>query len=150
MSIEKTAITPPQNNPPRPASDVAAIPEPPHGRPKAASAPLGGSAPREAGERGGPNPAAGPHPRRGAAPSGGSGPREAGERGGPICRDYFIAQSATAELLWVYRERPTAADVPPARNGASDRGQRQGQGQGSTSTAGAHAPARWFLHGLYA
>ena len=79
-----------------------------------------------------------------------SGPREAGERGGPICRDYFIAQSATAELLWVYRERPTAADVPPARNGASDRGQRQGQGQGSTSTAGAHAPARWFLHGLYA
>ena len=49
MSIEKTAITPPQNNPPRPASDVAAIPEPPHGRPKAASAPLGGSEPREAG-----------------------------------------------------------------------------------------------------
>ena len=52
MSIEKTAITPPQNNPPRPASDVAAIPEPPHGRPKAASAPLGGSEPRAAGSVG--------------------------------------------------------------------------------------------------
>ncbi|MFD1709317.1 DNA polymerase Y family protein [Ottowia sp. GY511] len=134
---------------------------PPPGRPKAASAPSGGSAAGEAAEHGGNYPAAGPLPRRGvaplgdsaageaaergghhpppgrpkagAAPSGGSGPREAGERGGQVSRDYFIAQSATAELLWIYRERPTAADV--ARGDA-------GAGQG--------AATRWFLHGLYA
>ncbi len=41
----------------------------------------------------------------------------------PVARDYFIAQSASAELLWVFRERPTA---------------RQG---------GAAGTARWFLHG---
>ena len=81
MSIEKTAITPPQNNPPRPASDVAAIPEPPHGRPKAASAPLGGSEPRAAGSVGAiPEP---PHgrPKAASAPLGGSEPRAAGSVG---------------------------------------------------------------------
>ena len=102
--------------------------------PKVAGAPSGGSAACEAAERGGHHPAAGPLPRRGAAPSGGSGPREAGERGGQVSRDYFIAQSATAELLWIYRERPTAADL--ARGGAG--------------TGGQGAATRWFLHGLYA
>ena len=85
-----------------------------------------GSAPCGAGERGGPSAAARP-PEGGAAPTGGSAPCEAGERGGPTSRDYFIAQSATAELLWIYRERPTHAQ--PGAAGA--------------------AP-RWFLHGLYA
>ncbi len=92
--------------------------------------------PRTAGERvgaeatvrpreGGTTPA--PGMSRGPSLDWGSGPCEAGERGGPICRDYFIAQSATAELLWIYRERPTHAQ--PGAAGA--------------------AP-RWFLHGLYA
>ena len=85
-----------------------------------------GSAPCGAGERGGPSAAARP-PEGGAAPTGGSATGAAVERGGPICRDYFIAQSATAELLWIYRERPTHAQ--PGAAGA--------------------AP-RWFLHGLYA
>ena len=40
----------------------------------------------------------------------------------PVLRDYFIARSAAAGLLWVFRER-LAAD--------QDR-------------------AQWFLHGLYA
>ncbi|HRN75186.1 DNA polymerase Y family protein [Ottowia sp.] len=51
----------------------------------------------------------------------------------PVARDYFIAQGAAAELLWVYRERPTSASA--AGTGAGDRQ--------------ADAP-RWFLHGLYA
>ena len=70
--------------------------------------------------------AAGPS-QGGPAPTGGSATGAAVERGGPICRDYFIAQSATAELLWIYRERPTHAQ--PGAAGA--------------------AP-RWLLHGLYA
>ena len=65
--------------------------EPPPGRPKAVSAPSGGSGPREAGERGGHAIAAGPLPRRLAAPSGGSGPREAGERGGHVPRALILA-----------------------------------------------------------
>ena len=43
----------------------------------------------------------------------------------PVARDYFIAQSPAAELLWVYRERPMSSPTVD------------------------HAP-RWFLHGLYA
>lgn len=39
-------------------------------------------------------------------------------------RDYFIAQSEQAGLLWIYRERLTAAPAP--------------------------AQVRWFLHGIYA
>ena len=102
------------------------------------AAPPRGSATGVAVERGGLHPGAGPLLRQGAAPSGGSATGEAVERGGhapdaPVARDYFIAQSATAELLWVYRERPTtAAAMRP-----------EGEtGQGS--------PVRWFLHGLYA
>ncbi|MFT3777292.1 MAG: translesion DNA synthesis-associated protein ImuA [Ottowia sp.] len=57
------------------------MPEPPPGRPKAVSAPLGGSAACEAAERGGPEPPPG-RPKAASAPLGGSGPREAGERGG--------------------------------------------------------------------
>ena len=40
----------------------------------------------------------------------------------PVLRDYFIARSETAGLLWIYRER-LAAD---------------------------QERAQWFLHGLYA
>ena len=47
---------------------------------------------------------------------------------GPALRDYFIARSDEAGLLWVYRERLAA------RSG----------GEAET------APVRWFLHGLYA
>jgi protein ImuB len=43
------------------------------------------------------------------------------EEGGPACRDYFIARSEEAGLVWIYRERPG--------------------GQGNS---------RWFLQGLYA
>jgi HAD superfamily hydrolase (TIGR01490 family) len=51
------------------------------GPPQDEKAPSGGSAPREAGERGGTSFIAGP-PQDEKAPSGGSAPREAGERGG--------------------------------------------------------------------
>ena len=43
------------------------------------------------------------------------------EEGGPACRDYFIAKSREAGLVWIYRERPLGE---------------------STS--------RWYLQGLYA
>lgn len=43
------------------------------------------------------------------------------EEGGPACRDYFIATSKDAGLVWIYRDRPL---------GAGD--------------------ARWYLQGLYA
>jgi protein ImuB len=45
---------------------------------------------------------------------------------GPAVRDYFIARSDHAGLLWVYRERPDTD--PEAQAG----------------------PARWYLQGLYA
>lgn len=53
----------------------------------------------------------------------------------PVARDYFIAQSPTAELLWVYRERPTSASEPATGASAQERQP--------------DAP-RWFLQGLYA
>jgi protein ImuB len=43
------------------------------------------------------------------------------EEGGPACRDYFIARSSEAGLVWIYRERPV--------------------GEGAS---------RWYLQGLYA
>ena len=43
----------------------------------------------------------------------------------PVARDYFIAQSASSALLWVFCERPTAHTQP-------------------------HAPPRWFVQGVYA
>lgn len=43
------------------------------------------------------------------------------EEGGPACRDYFVAASKDAGLVWIYRERPL--------------------GEGD---------ARWYLQGLYA
>jgi protein ImuB len=45
--------------------------------------------------------------------------------GQAAARDYFIAQGARQQLLWVYRERPCSAQP-------------------------AHTTPRWFLHGLYA
>jgi molybdopterin-biosynthesis enzyme MoeA-like protein len=52
------------------------------GPPQGAKAPLGGSAPREAGERGGEHAGTGGPPPGANAPSGGSAPRAAEERGG--------------------------------------------------------------------
>jgi protein ImuB len=48
--------------------------------------------------------------------------QQGGEAGlsAPVLRDYFIARSAEAGLLWIYRER------------------------------GPHAPAAWYLHGIFA
>jgi protein ImuB len=46
---------------------------------------------------------------------------------GPAMRDYFIAASEQAGLLWVYRERLVHG------GGAED-----------------FAPVRWYLHGVYA
>ena len=51
------------------------------------------------------------------------------EGGGPCMRDYFIAESPTAGLVWIYRERHRAAGEDPAVEGAG---------------------LRWYLHGLYA
>jgi protein ImuB len=47
---------------------------------------------------------------------------------GPAVRDYFIARSEEAGLLWVYRERLAARRDAQAET----------------------APARWFLQGIYA
>jgi protein ImuB len=47
---------------------------------------------------------------------------------GPALRDYFIARSDEAGLLWVYRERLAARSSGEAEI----------------------APVRWFLHGVYA
>jgi protein ImuB len=46
------------------------------------------------------------------------------EEGGPACRDYFIARSGEAGLVWIYRERPSGERL-----------------SGSP---------RWYLQGLYA
>jgi protein ImuB len=43
---------------------------------------------------------------------------------GPAVRDYFVARSEQAGLLWIYRVRPAAAQEA--------------------------AQVRWYLHGLYA
>ena len=64
-----------------------------------------------------------------------SGAMEEDVPGPPVARDYFVAQSATAELLWVYRERPTSASESIDGTCANGRGA---------------AGARWFLQGLYA
>ncbi|QTD46926.1 Y-family DNA polymerase [Ottowia testudinis] len=68
-------------------------------------------------------------------------------------RDYFIAQSPTAELLWVYRERRTASQPLPAVNPVP----RTAGDAPATPIAGEHRRAksassseRWFLQGLYA
>ena len=66
--------------------------EAPPGRPKADAAPSGGSAPREAGERGGTPPTPG-RPKSAATPSGGSAACEAGKRGG-----YELAAHRLADL----------------------------------------------------
>jgi protein ImuB len=50
-----------------------------------------------------------------------------GGQSSPALRDYFIARSEQAGLLWIYRERPAAL---AAAEGTSQ--------------------ARWFLHGFYA
>ncbi|OUL98691.1 hypothetical protein [Variovorax sp. JS1663] len=55
------------------------------------------------------------------------GPGQGGERGHPAMRDYYIAESPEAGLVWVFRERPT----------------------GFLSEDEAKEP-RWFLQGLYA
>jgi protein ImuB len=47
---------------------------------------------------------------------------------GPALRDYFVARSDEAGLLWVYRERLAARSGGEAES----------------------APVRWFLHGIYA
>ncbi len=51
-----------------------------------------------------------------------------GDAPGPALRDYFIARSEQAGLLWVYRERLTTALDETAPS----------------------APVRWYLHGVYA
>lgn len=53
-------------------------------------------------------------------------------------RDYFVARSPQAGLLWVYRCVPTAS--PPASAPASD----------ATPEADAPPGAQWFLHGCFA
>lgn len=50
------------------------------------------------------------------------------DRHGPAMRDYFIARSEEAGLLWIFRER-----LNPVWNELHDPG-----------------PVRWFLHGIYA
>ncbi|WP_225782810.1 ABC transporter ATP-binding protein [Xenophilus sp. Marseille-Q4582] len=61
-----------------------APPEPPPGRPQAASAPSGGSEPREAGSVGAPPEPPPGRPKAASAPLGGSEPREAGSVGAPL------------------------------------------------------------------
>lgn len=52
--------------------------------------------------------------------------------GRPTVRDYYIAESEGAGLVWIYCERPLAAELAQAE-----------------ATAAPPRP-RWFLQGLYA
>ncbi len=60
----------------------------------------------------------------------------------PAVRDYYIAESPSAGLVWVFCERPhgVAASAAASASAASAEG-------GAAAVA---APAAWFLHGLYA
>ena len=66
--------------------------------PEGAKAPLGGSAPRAAGERGGQLLSAARPPEGAKAPLGGSAPREAGERGGQLLSAARPPEGANAPL----------------------------------------------------
>jgi uncharacterized protein len=79
--------------------------------PEQGVAPLGGSGPREAGERGGFLPQRRAAPEQGTAPSGGSGPRAAGERGG------FLPQRRAA---------PEQGAAPLGGSGPREAGERGG------------------------
>ncbi len=61
--------------------------------------------------------------------------------GAAAARDYFIAQNPAAELLWVYRERPTTSSSPSPRVPSPG---------GGRLVHKKPAPERWFLQGLYA
>ncbi|OIN91556.1 MAG: hypothetical protein AUJ20_10515 [Comamonadaceae bacterium CG1_02_60_18] len=58
-------------------------------------------------------------------------------------RDYFVARSAHAGWLWVYRQRLGAADTSVTLPAGKD------TGLGTSMDTGAPS-ARWFLHGLFA
>ena len=53
----------------------------------------------------------------------------------PVMRDYFIARSETAGLLWIFRQRPNSA-----------------LSAGSVKSAGAPKAGAvgWYLHGIFA
>ena len=119
-TVRKTAPEPPPGRPkvasapsggsgPREAGERGGAFLPP-GRPKVASAPSGGSAACEAAERGGHEPPPG-RPKAAKVPSGGSGPREAGERGGHEPPP----------------GRPKAAKAPSGGSGPREAGERGGQ-----------------------
>lgn len=72
-------------------------------------------------------------------------------------RDYFIAQSPAAELLWVYRERLTAAQsacapssTAHAASGVKDHARSRSAVNEGCRIQETPWPERWFLQGLYA
>ncbi len=74
------------------------------------------------------------------------------EEGDTSLRDYFIAQSESAGLVWIYRERPQPQTVPEGQD-ETPRDPRTPRTQRAPRTPdeGRHeAVHRWFLHGLYA
>jgi protein ImuB len=72
---------------------------------------------------------------------------EAGWWGGGDCalRDYFLARSERAGLLWIYRERLLGS----GRAGVQAGGPAQGETESEPARAAA-AESQWYLHGLFA
>ena len=67
--------------------------------------------------------------------------------GAAAARDYFIAQSPAAELLWVYSERPTTSSSSSPSPSPSPHVPSPGGGRLAHEEP---ARERWFLQGLYA
>ena len=78
-------------------------------------------------------------------------PPAAGGAGEPAAavRDYYIAESPSAGLVWVFCERPHGASASPAGGGAVD-GTRPPPAPTAPARPPAAAAGAWFLHGLYA
>lgn len=61
----------------------------------------------------------------------------------PAVRDYYIAESPSAGLVWVFCERPHGLHASTAAGASAASSAEAG-------TAAVAPPTAWFLHGLYA
>jgi protein ImuB len=69
-----------------------------------------------------------------------------------VARDYYLASSAKAGLLWVYKTRTMGPDAPKGSAGSA--GMKEGpNGSPAHQASGqdaAHERSPWFLHGFFA